>query len=176
MNNVVHNFSLVNKDKALLSAISKGERNDMLYSGFELSTLGKKDFEERIVVKKVDEITASIKETIKTFKPEEKEEVLNILKRVEDVKDDILKNALLSSILSLYVKSEKSKENFIVIAREGGGEGEGEHVELIVQSTSTGYFYRSTAEYYSYDGIDYWTDWELVEPKLVERIIFHVVR
>lgn len=55
------------------------------------------------------------------------------------------------------------------VAREGGYEGQGEHVEIVIKLTALDLYFKATAYYASYNGIDDWQDWELVKP--VERLV-----
>lgn len=59
------------------------------------------------------------------------------------------------------------------VYREGGGEGEGEHVEIVLYFENFGYYLAGYASYYSYHGIDYWQDWVFVKPQ--ERMITEYV-
>lgn len=55
-------------------------------------------------------------------------------------------------------------KSFKLVHRQGGGEGQGEHVERVWQHLPSGRFLRATASYYSYDGISGWSDFEYVKP------------
>lgn len=54
---------------------------------------------------------------------------------------------------------------FKIVFQEGGNEGEGEHVELVVFFEEHNKYLRAFANYYSYDGISNWQDWKVVTPK-----------
>lgn len=52
----------------------------------------------------------------------------------------------------------------IEVERDGGGEGEGEHVQYTVYFEKFNKYVQATASYYSYHGVDYWSEWEIVRP------------
>lgn len=56
-----------------------------------------------------------------------------------------------------------SLDKFKRVYAEGGNEGEGEYVERVWEHIPTGRLIRATANYYSYDGISYWSAFEYVE-------------
>jgi hypothetical protein len=51
-----------------------------------------------------------------------------------------------------------------VVEKEGGGEGEGEHVYLVVHFPKHDKYIEATASYYSGSGICDWSDWSFVRP------------
>jgi hypothetical protein len=61
---------------------------------------------------------------------------------------------------------------------EGGGEGQGEHVERVigVKVGSDEVFLRTTGFYESYSGTDWSGDWELVEPREVMVVKYFPVK
>lgn len=59
-----------------------------------------------------------------------------------------------------------------LVYREGGNEGEGEYVARVWHFTKHDVYLRATASYYSYVGIEHWSDFEEVFPKTVQRTIY----
>lgn len=58
----------------------------------------------------------------------------------------------------------------VKLVEEVGGEGEGEHTHVVVQTVATGQYFRINGYYSSYDGTD-WDDSDLYEVKKVERLV-----
>lgn len=63
---------------------------------------------------------------------------------------------------------DQNELNIRLVHEEGGGEGEGEHVERVFEHDDNGklIYFRITGFYSSYEGIDWDTDVEKVKPVL----------
>jgi len=55
----------------------------------------------------------------------------------------------------------------VTVHEEGGGEGEGEHVELVIHFPLIDRYALAHASYYSHHGIDYWQEWQECKPQEV---------
>lgn len=93
-----------------------------------------------------------------------------------DKLEEIYQSAFAKNPINTQMLESVERSRFRPIAMRGGGEGEGENVELIIVSLVTGNFYNNYADYYSYDGISNWGDWEQVRPVEVQRVVFTGVK
>lgn len=93
---------------------------------------------------------------------------------------DIAEKHNLSSgeLAELHFKPQLDGFTMELVYQEGGGEGEGDYVERVIEVAADGdsAFVACTGFYDSYNGTEWANDWHLVEPRQVTMTKYFAVK